>query len=319
MTFDPEVVTAFRKLVAPYPAGTEVELADGGRGIVAVAPGPTHPDRADRPRHAWAGRRADRSPSTSPFADLPPIDGAATYSRGRLSGLYARGGRPDHRARLARRRAAPSSSAATATAGGFGWRPRRSGAARTRRSSSTSRASRRPAGRRSGSSPAPARVPRSSRSTASRPPRSTPRSAPGPRRPRRGAGRAARPRDAEAELLVDRDDLAAGDAAAVDEQVDRLAGHLVRADDRAGADLERLADRHRRAADLDRQLDRHVEHHVEVAVQVGPRGDAGQRLVGDLAGARARAARAAISAAGSICGCARRRSSAARPTGRPCR
>ena len=33
--FDPEVVAAFRKVVAPYPVGSEITLADGRRGIVA--------------------------------------------------------------------------------------------------------------------------------------------------------------------------------------------------------------------------------------------------------------------------------------------
>jgi HD-GYP domain-containing protein (c-di-GMP phosphodiesterase class II) len=43
--FDPGVVTAFRRVVAPFPAGTEVELTDGRRGIVASVP----EDAIDRP------------------------------------------------------------------------------------------------------------------------------------------------------------------------------------------------------------------------------------------------------------------------------
>jgi HD-GYP domain-containing protein (c-di-GMP phosphodiesterase class II) len=43
--FDPDVVTAFRRVVAPFPAGTEVELTDGRRGIVADVP----EDAMDRP------------------------------------------------------------------------------------------------------------------------------------------------------------------------------------------------------------------------------------------------------------------------------
>lgn len=75
--FDPEVVAAFRKLVAPYPAGTEVELADGSRGIVAALPS----DAPDRPTvritHGPDGTPAD--PADVPFADLPPIAGAVEY------------------------------------------------------------------------------------------------------------------------------------------------------------------------------------------------------------------------------------------------
>ena len=36
--FDPEVVDAFRKVVAPFPAGTTVELTDGRKGIVVSVP-----------------------------------------------------------------------------------------------------------------------------------------------------------------------------------------------------------------------------------------------------------------------------------------
>ncbi len=43
--FDPEVVTAFRRVVAPYPPGTEVTLLDGRRALVAEVP----PGRLDRP------------------------------------------------------------------------------------------------------------------------------------------------------------------------------------------------------------------------------------------------------------------------------
>jgi len=36
--YDPDVVTAFRRVVAPFPAGTEVELTDGRRGLVVSVP-----------------------------------------------------------------------------------------------------------------------------------------------------------------------------------------------------------------------------------------------------------------------------------------
>src|SRR5205807_2383727 len=43
--FDPLAVEVFREVVAPFPAGTEVQLSDGRCGIVADVP----PDRLDRP------------------------------------------------------------------------------------------------------------------------------------------------------------------------------------------------------------------------------------------------------------------------------
>ena len=77
------------------------------------------------------------------------------------------------------------------------------------------------------------------------------------RRTRRRLGRE-HFRDPQAELLVDHDDLAAGDRLAVDQQVDGLAGEPVEGHDRPRAERERLADRHLRATDLDRELHRHV-------------------------------------------------------------
>jgi HD-GYP domain-containing protein (c-di-GMP phosphodiesterase class II) len=49
--FDPDVVDVFRRVVSPYPPGTEVELSDGSRGVVASVP----PDKIDRPvvRVGW--------------------------------------------------------------------------------------------------------------------------------------------------------------------------------------------------------------------------------------------------------------------------
>lgn len=43
--FDPEVVDVFRRVVAPYPVGTEVALSDGTRGVVSFVP----PDTPHRP------------------------------------------------------------------------------------------------------------------------------------------------------------------------------------------------------------------------------------------------------------------------------
>jgi HD-GYP domain-containing protein (c-di-GMP phosphodiesterase class II) len=50
--FEPTVVEAFCRVVAPFPAGTEVELADGRRGIVASVPD----EALDRPVVRLLGR-----------------------------------------------------------------------------------------------------------------------------------------------------------------------------------------------------------------------------------------------------------------------
>src|SRR4051794_13683963 len=76
--------------------------------------------------------------------------------------------------------------------------------------------------------------------------------------------------DAQPELLVDDDDLAAGDRPAVDQQVDGFAGEPVERDDRTRAERERLADGHRRAADLDGELDGHVVQALKVVHEMLP-------------------------------------------------
>jgi HD-GYP domain-containing protein (c-di-GMP phosphodiesterase class II) len=43
--FDPEVVEAFTRVIAPYAPGCEVRLSDGRRALVVSVP----PHRADRP------------------------------------------------------------------------------------------------------------------------------------------------------------------------------------------------------------------------------------------------------------------------------
>jgi HD-GYP domain-containing protein (c-di-GMP phosphodiesterase class II) len=45
LSFDPEVVEVFRKVIAPYPPGVEITLADGRRGVVVTVP----PEALDRP------------------------------------------------------------------------------------------------------------------------------------------------------------------------------------------------------------------------------------------------------------------------------
>jgi HD-GYP domain-containing protein (c-di-GMP phosphodiesterase class II) len=58
--FDPAIVETFRKVVAPYPPGSEIELADGRRGVVVSVP----LTQVDRPlvRVLWDqnGERTDR-------------------------------------------------------------------------------------------------------------------------------------------------------------------------------------------------------------------------------------------------------------------
>jgi HD-GYP domain-containing protein (c-di-GMP phosphodiesterase class II) len=76
--FDPEVVSAFAKLVAPYPVGTEIELADGSRGIVAAVPFEAPDEPTVRITHGPGGKPV-AEPADVPFAELPPIAGALDY------------------------------------------------------------------------------------------------------------------------------------------------------------------------------------------------------------------------------------------------
>jgi HD-GYP domain-containing protein (c-di-GMP phosphodiesterase class II) len=74
--FDPEIVDVFRSVVAPYPPGSEVELSDGRRGVVASVP----TDRLEAPvvRVGWdEGGRAvvpyEIDVATHPDLDLACI------------------------------------------------------------------------------------------------------------------------------------------------------------------------------------------------------------------------------------------------------
>ena len=69
--FDPEVVTAFRKIVAPYPAGTEITLSDGRRGIVAAVPDHAPDQPVVRITHDEQGAPVD--PFEVPYADLTSL------------------------------------------------------------------------------------------------------------------------------------------------------------------------------------------------------------------------------------------------------
>jgi HD-GYP domain-containing protein (c-di-GMP phosphodiesterase class II) len=64
--FDPEVVDAFSKIVAPYPAGDPIELSDGRGGVVADV----HEDAIDRPVVRILG---DGDPYEMALADHPEI------------------------------------------------------------------------------------------------------------------------------------------------------------------------------------------------------------------------------------------------------
>jgi HD-GYP domain-containing protein (c-di-GMP phosphodiesterase class II) len=70
--FDAEVVSAFRRTVAPYPPGAEIVLDDGRRGVVAVV----KPDALERPlvRIGWD---AAGTPVTPYEIQLDTLPGAA--------------------------------------------------------------------------------------------------------------------------------------------------------------------------------------------------------------------------------------------------
>ena len=63
--FDPAIVASFRKVVAPYPAGSEIPLADGSSGIVVSVP--LH--QLDKPRV-----RLLSDPQGRPFQEPTEID-----------------------------------------------------------------------------------------------------------------------------------------------------------------------------------------------------------------------------------------------------
>ena len=70
--FDPEVVAAFRKVVAPYPVGSEITLADGSRGIVASVPADAPERPVVRVTHGPHGDLVD--PVEIPLAGPGDID-----------------------------------------------------------------------------------------------------------------------------------------------------------------------------------------------------------------------------------------------------
>src|SRR5690606_560675 len=67
---------------------------------------------------------------------------------------------------------------------------------------------------------------------------------------------------------------------AVDVHVERFPGAALELDHRALVELEQVADRDPRPADLQRQRDRHVEDDVQVEVRAGLSGIGGERVEG---------------------------------------
>src|SRR6185437_8143576 len=91
----------------------------------------------------------------------------------------------------------------------------------------------------------------------------------------------------DAEPILDQNDLAACDQAVVDVDVDRLADLAVELDDSALAELQELADFHRRLAEHGGHRDGHVEHRFQILGGV-PDLDIGRRRAGQQCGAVAR-------------------------------
>jgi HD-GYP domain-containing protein (c-di-GMP phosphodiesterase class II) len=72
--FDPEVVEAFKKVIAPYPVGTEITLEDGRRGIVAKVPTYAPDKPVVRVTHDADGGEIDVF--EAPLAELGGVQGA---------------------------------------------------------------------------------------------------------------------------------------------------------------------------------------------------------------------------------------------------
>jgi HD-GYP domain-containing protein (c-di-GMP phosphodiesterase class II) len=119
--FDPEVVDVFKRVVAPYPPGAEVRLADGRRGVVVSAP----PNNLDRPvvRVGWDAGGAQVSPyeldtaadpeltldcvpphseDGMPEPDPPPLPTRPEPAPGRTAEPDSRAQRPAGRTRVLR-------------------------------------------------------------------------------------------------------------------------------------------------------------------------------------------------------------------------
>ena len=80
--FDPDVVDVFKRVVAPYPPGTEVELSDGRRGVVASVP----PHNVERPvvRIGWDESGQEVTPYEIDTARDPRLTLACVGASGKV-------------------------------------------------------------------------------------------------------------------------------------------------------------------------------------------------------------------------------------------
>jgi hypothetical protein len=75
--------------------------------------------------------------------------------------------------------------------------------------------------------------------------------------------------DADAEAIIDDDDFAAGEAFAVNEEINRGIGRLIELDDGAGGELEDVAHGHLAGAEFDGELDAEIQEELEVGGGMG--------------------------------------------------
>lgn len=73
--FDPDIVAVFRRVVAPYPPGSEIVLDDGRKGVVVSVPA----DRLEQPRVriGWDADGRAVTPYELELVQLPGMDAAA--------------------------------------------------------------------------------------------------------------------------------------------------------------------------------------------------------------------------------------------------
>src|SRR5271168_360349 len=82
----------------------------------------------------------------------------------------------------------------------------------------------------------------------------------------------------DAEFLVDHHHFAACNAHAVHQYVERLARKAVKLDHRAGRQLQKVAHRHPRASDFERQRDRDIENQIQIHFLAAGAGGVGRQI-----------------------------------------